>query len=164
MTTDDAVTIFNQIGQRAGRLEPMLEQLHPKDWIAKGAPDTYVAQWDSILQQFRAVQSDMGTLAQHPGGMTESMQALFRVQATHLALDSLLGGVRKYQNPALADLIESVAAENNADIEGLERYVLGLAGEKEQQFAVVDHEAQRCRAVLSRQPADPAAKNRRPSQ
>ena len=164
MTSEDAVAIFNQIGQRAARLEPMLEQIHPKDWTAKGAPDTYVAQWNSLLDQFRAVQSDMAALAQHPSGMTDSMRALFRLQATHLSLDSLLGGVRKYQNPALADLIESVAAENNADIDGFERYLLGLATEKEEQYAVVDHEAQRCRATLSRQPAAPASKNGRTTQ
>ncbi len=87
--------------------------------------------------------------------------ALFRLQAANLALGSLMGGVRKYQNPALADLIESVAAEAGNDIDRFQQHLLELAGEKEQQFTVVDREAQRCRAALSRQPAVPSGANRK---
>jgi hypothetical protein len=130
--------------------------------IFKGAPDAYLAQWNSTREQFRAIGSDMSALAQHPDHLTESMKALFRVQATHQMLASLMGGARKYQNPALADLIESVAAEANSDIDRFEKHLLELADEKEQQFTVADREAQRCRAILSRQPAAPAATNRKP--
>jgi hypothetical protein len=162
MTDEEVAAIFSRLSQRAARIEPMLEQLHPNDWIAKGAPDTYLAQWNSIREQFGAIQSDMSALAQHPDHLTESMKALFRVQATQLRLSSLMGGVRKYQNPALADLIESVAAEANGDIDRFEKHLLELADEKEQQFTLVDREAQRCRAALSRQPAAPAGSNRKP--
>jgi hypothetical protein len=156
------VDTFNEISQRAARLSPMLEQLHPNDWVGKGAPDTYIAQWNSTLEQFRAIQSDMSALAQHPDRLTEGMKALFRVRTAHRMLGSLMGGTRKYQNPALADLIESVAAEANANIDSFERYLLEIADEKEQQYTVVDREAQRCRATLSRQPAAPARTNRTP--
>ena len=162
MTDEEVAAIFSRISQDAARIEPMLEQLHPADWVAKGAPDTYVAQWNSMREQFRAIEGDMSAIAQHPEQLTESMKALFRVQATHLMLGSLMGGVRRYQNPALADLIESVAAEASGDIDRFEKHLLELADEKEQQFTVVDHEAQRCRATLSRQPAASAGTNRKP--
>jgi hypothetical protein len=152
----DIVAVYNQISQRAARIEPMLQQLHPKEWIANGAPDTYLAQWTTANQQFRAIQSDMAELVQQPENMTESMKALFRIQTAHQMLGSLMGGVRKYQNPALADLIESVAAEAGADIERIERRLVEMAAEKDQQFTVVDREAQRCRATLSKQPAQPS--------
>jgi hypothetical protein len=161
MTDEEVVAVLNQISQRVARIEPMLEQLHPNDWIAKGAPDTYLAQWNSTREQFGAIRSDMSALAQHPDHLTESMKALFRMQATEHALGSLMGGVRRYQNPALADLIESVAAEANGDIDRFEKHLLELADEKEQQFTVVDREAQRCRTTLSRQPAAPASTNRK---
>lgn len=148
------VAIFDGISQHAARIEPMLEQLKPNDWVAKGAPDTYVTQWNSTLEQLKAIQNDMSALAQHPDQMTECMRALFRVQASHQALDSLMQGLRRYQNPALAELIESVSAEDQSNIDRLEQYVLKLSGEKDQQYAVVDSEAQRCRATLSRQPAE----------
>ena len=66
MTDEDVAAIFSRLSQRAARIEPMLEQLHPNDWIAKGAPDTYLAQWNSIREQFGAIQSDMSALAQNP--------------------------------------------------------------------------------------------------
>lgn len=158
---DEIAMTFTKIAQRAGRLGPMLEQLHPKDWVAKGAAETYVAQWNSVLTQFRAVQTDMTALAQHPGHISDTMKGLFRLQATHPAVDSLMGGTRKYQNPALADLIESVASENLADIDKVERYLVQITMDEEQQYAVVDHEAQRCRATLSRQPAQPSRNTNR---
>jgi hypothetical protein len=162
MSDEEVAAIFSRISQRAARIEPMLEQLHPNDWIAKGAPDTYLSQWDSIRRQFTAIESDMSDLTRHPDRLTDSMNALFRMQATHLALGSLMGGVRKYQNPALADLIESVAAEASGDIDRFEKHLLEMSTEKERQFTLVDREAQRCRANLSRQPAAPAGANRKP--
>jgi hypothetical protein len=153
MADEDVIAMFNRISQRAGRLEPMLEQLHPNEWVAKGAPDTYVAQWNSLRQQYAAMQSDLADLSQHPDRLTDSMRALFRLQAANQALGSLMGGVRKYQNPALAELIESVAAESARDIDGFEQHLTEMADAKEQQLALVDKEAQRCRAMLSREPA-----------
>ena len=154
ITDPQIVEVFNGISQHAARMEPMLQQLRPNDWVAKGAPDTYVMQWNSALEQLRAIQNDMSALAQHPDQMTENMKALFRVQASHQALISLMGGLRRYQNPALAELIESVAAEDQAELEHFQQYVLQLANDKDQQYDIVDKEAQRCRATLSRQPAE----------
>jgi hypothetical protein len=155
---DEIAMTFAKISERAARLEPMLGQLHPADWVTKGAADAYIAQWNTTLSQFRAVQADMAGLSQHPGHISDTMKSLFRLQSIHPMLDSLMGGTRKYQNPALADLIESVSSENTADIEKVERYLVQITNDQEQQFAVMDHEAQRCRATLSRQPA-PAARN-----
>ncbi len=153
MADEDVIAIFNRISHRAARLEPMLEQLHPTEWIAKGAPDTYVAQWNSLRQQYTAIQSDLADLGQHLDRLTDSMKVLFRIQAANQTLGSLLGGVRKYQNPALAELIESVAAESARDMDGFEQHLTEMSDAKEQQFALVDREAQRCRATLSREPA-----------
>jgi hypothetical protein len=155
------VAAFNGISAHAARMEPMLQQLKPDDWVAKGAPDTYVTQFNSAIEQMHAIQSEMSALAQHPEQMTECMKALFRVQSSHRALISLMEGLRRWQNPALAELIESVAAEDRTDLDLVEQYVLQLATEKDQQYAVVDSEAQRCRATLSRQPADTPKPNKR---
>jgi hypothetical protein len=148
--------IFDGMSKHAARIEPMLRQLKPAEWVAKGAPDAYVAQWNSALVEIQGIQTDMSSLLQHPDHMVDAMKALFRVESSHQLLGSLMGGLRRYQNPALADLIESVAAEDHRDIERLQAYLLDLAGTKEQQFELVDKEAQRCRGMLSRQPADSA--------
>jgi ABC-type transport system involved in cytochrome bd biosynthesis fused ATPase/permease subunit len=147
------ISVFNRISQQTARLTPMLAEVHARDWVTKGASETYVAQLESAQQQVKAVQTEMGALAQHPDHMQDCMKGLFRVQALHGSLESLMGGLRRYQNSPMADLIESVAAEDQSDLEQLQSYILDLANQKEQEFLVVDHEAQRCRASISREPA-----------
>ena len=131
----------------------MLAQVRSEEWVAKGAPDTYVAQLASTRRQLDAIVADMSSLSARPEQMQECMKGLFRIQAFHRSLDSLMGGLRKYQNPALADLIQSVAAEDQSDLDQIQTWVLDLANEKEQEYKVVDREAQRCRAILSKDPA-----------
>jgi hypothetical protein len=158
------ITVFNRISQQTARLVPMLEQVHAHDWIAKGASETYSAQLASAQTQIQAIQADMSALSQHPDRMQDCMKALFRVQAFHGALDSLMGGLRRYQNSPLADLIQSVAAEDQTDLQKLQNYILDLANQKEQEFLVVDHEAQRCRATISREPAPARGVRKAPQQ
>lgn len=147
--------LFNSISRHASRLDPMLQQVRVKDWIAKGAPDTYAKQLASAQGQIARITAAMASLAQKPDKMQDSMRALFQVQGFHRLLDSLMGGLRRYQNPALADLIQAVAAEDQADLEKLQQYILDLIDEKEREYQVIDREAQRCRASLA-QPVAPA--------
>ena len=130
-----------------------------------GYPDLADRHWDPLWEAC----ADLGMPVNfHIGGSATSMSWLGSMpwpsldDERKLALGSLMGGVRKYQNPALADLIESVAAEATGDIDHFEQHIIEMADAKEQQFALVDREAQRCRATLSRQPAAPPASNRKP--
>jgi uncharacterized protein HemY len=61
--------------------------------------------------------------------------------------------VRRYQNPAVAELIEAVAAEDQADLDRVEQFLIELATQKEDQLKVMDAEAQRCRGMLLKQPS-----------
>lgn len=147
--------IFTRISQRTARVEPMLQQVRAEEWVAKGAPETYIAQLASARQQIQSIEIDMTVLAKRPDQLQTAMKSLFRVQAFHHSLESLMGGLRKYQNPALADLIQSVAAEDQTDLEALQNYLLELATGKEQEMQVMNREAQRCRAMISQQPLTP---------
>lgn len=160
ITSQEVSEVLTRISQNAGRVAPMLDQLRVTEWVSKGASETYTTQWNSTKSQFASIQADMTSVAQHPEQMVEGMKALFRIETAHRMLGSLMGGLRRYQNPALAELIESVAAEDRANQEKLQQYLLELGSEKEQQLEVMNVEAQRCRAVLSKQPAVPA---RRPA-
>jgi hypothetical protein len=155
------IALFQRISQHPARLLPLLEQVHADEWIAKGAPETYAIQVAGAKQQIRAIGEDMSALAQHPDRMQDCMRALFRVQAFHGSLNSLMAGLRRYQNTALADLIQSVAVEDQEDIGKLQGYILELANQKEQEYLVVDHEAQRCRATISKEPVTPGKAVRR---
>lgn len=147
------IAMFARIGAYAGRLTPMLEQMKTAEWIAKGASETYGQQAATAVTQLGAVRQDMAELQRHPEKMQDAMKALFRIQTFHRTLDSLLGGLRKYQNPALADLIGSVAVEDAPDLQKVQDYILELANQKDQEYQVVEREAQRCRGVISREPA-----------
>ena len=146
------------VPQHAEKIEPMLRQLNPADWVFKGAPQTYVTQWNAALSEIQSIKIDMTNLGQHPDQMSEELKALYRIVSYHQGLRSLMGGLRRYQNPALADLIESVAAEDQGDLDRMQQYLLELATDREKQFEVVNTEAQRCRGILSRQPAEPVRK------
>ena len=134
------------------RLKPLLEQVKPQEWVAKGAPQAYVTQWSSARTQVQYMATSAGNLAREPERLTFAMDTYFRLQALDAVLISLGEGVRKYQNPALADLIRGVFSEGSATREKLSHYVMEVAATKEQELQVVTEEAQRCRLSVSRQP------------
>lgn len=144
--------VADEISKRADRLQPMFDQVHAADWVAKGAPEAYVSQWNSLNSQNSAITTDMAVIAQHPEAMSDIMKALFRIHRFDADLTGFLAGVRRYQNPSLADLMESVASGDQNGVEKLQQYALDLAGEKERQLDVEDKEAQRCRGTLATQP------------
>jgi hypothetical protein len=89
----------------------------------------------------------------HPDSLEDGLKALFRIQVFQRTLNSVLAGLRRYQNPALADLIVEMAAETAPDLQALEAHLLEVAGQREREYVIVEREAQRCRGVLSREPA-----------
>jgi hypothetical protein len=148
---DLAATVRN-ISAHVERLTPILEQVRAKEWLAQGAPETYLAQQKSSLDQAKGLAQAAQALLPRPDHLPDVLQVLFRIQSLDSALGSLAEGLRKYQNPALADMLTSTEAENTANREKLQQYTLKLAVEKEQQFQTVDQEAQRCRQNLSTRP------------
>src|SRR5919197_283408 len=61
-----AIDLLNRIAGDARRIEPMLDQIHVQEWIAKGAAETYSAQLASAKQQIHAVGTEMMALTQRP--------------------------------------------------------------------------------------------------
>ena len=129
---EPTIALYSRLAEHAGRLIPMLAQMKTEVWVAKGASETYVQQTTSVTVQLQAVQHDMRSLQQH--------------------LDSVLSGLRRYQNPALADLIVSVAGEDTPDLQQLENHLVEIAAQKDKEYTVVEREAQRCRGMLVREP------------
>jgi hypothetical protein len=138
-------------GAQVNRLGPVLEQLAPEDWIKNGAPEAYVAQWQAAQQELRYVINAAKVFENQPERLSAALDAYFRWQALEERLRSLVDGTRRYQNPALGDLLMSVVGENTSNRDQLRQYITDLAGQKEQELAVIDGEAQRCRDNLNRQ-------------
>jgi hypothetical protein len=148
MTEYDAAKLFNTVADQTQKLGPMIEQINTSEWVAKGAAPTYNQLRDSALAQNQAIVRAMRDLVQHPSKLSDCLSALFRIQSMEMELISLDPGLRKYQNPALADLISSLLAEGNRNRDRFREYVVDLASHKEEQFDVADKEAQRCRESI----------------
>src|SRR5205823_978033 len=127
-------------------------------WVEKGASDTYVMQLKSSKEQARALANQAKDLAASPERLSASLEVLLRIQGLETMLASLGEGVRKYQGAAAAQSLASAAAQNGAARERLQRYVVNLAAEREQDLAVMDREAQRCRGVLTQAPPNSTRK------
>ena len=141
------------VAAQSGRVLPLIEQIHPKQWVSAGASDTYVQQWDSAHTQAASLKLSSENLVREPARLTRGTSA-------DREREALIDGVRKYQNPALADLLRSVLSENSASRQQLRQYLTDLASIKEQESKVMDQEAQRCREMISRQPiATPSKKS-----
>jgi hypothetical protein len=58
-------------------------------------------------------------------------------------------GMHRYQTPASAQALASLQAESGANRDRLQRYIVNLAAEREQELHVMDQEAQRCRGTVT---------------
>jgi hypothetical protein len=130
----------------------MMDQIKPEDWVKKGASETYVAQWKTSEEQCKALIADARALAQAPDKLVDVLKVLFRVQFLEISLGSLEEGLRKYQNPAMAELVNGTRAENIPNREKLQQYAIDLADQREQDYKIADTEAQRCRGQIVTQP------------
>ncbi len=156
----DVRKMLDSLDRQTQQLKPMLEQVKPKTWVEKGAPEAYVQQWQTAQDELKYVLMSSENLAKQPDRLTLALDTYFRMQAMESTFGSVIEGIRKYQNPALADLLRAFVAENGTNRDRLRQYIQDLAAQKEQEFTVADREAQRCRGALVQQPAP---KERKPA-
>jgi len=144
------------------RLKPILDEFKPQDWTRQGAPQTYVAQLKSAQDEIGFLVRTAETLAKQPDKLTLTLEVFLRLEAMETMVDSLGQGARRYQNPALADLLQGVVSETAGSREKLRQYLVELATAKEDELRIANLEAQRCRSTLIRkQPAKTQAKPER---
>jgi hypothetical protein len=83
------------------------------------------------------------------------------MEGVEAILGSLRDGIRKYQNPELATQLTRLMAETSNNRDKLRNHIQDLAATREQEFNVMDQEAQRCRGIMVTQPATAANRNRK---
>jgi hypothetical protein len=137
--------------QQTQRLAPILDEVKPEDWIDKGAPAAYIEQRDSVRNEIGYLRQTATQLSKKPDSLPGALQVYLRLQALESMLDSLSQGVRRYQNPALADLMQAAISDNDVHRGRLKDYLVELAETREAEFRIMDEEAQRCRASQLRQ-------------
>src|SRR5450755_3094845 len=84
------------------RLTPILDQLHPEAW--RDAPPGYVDQQRLIKVQLQSIVLVTQSVLRDPERLPVVLDLFFRFENFDVMLGSLLEGVRRYQNSALADL------------------------------------------------------------
>ena len=151
----DISQMLDALASQAKRLKPILDQLNPQEWVAKGAPDAYVSQWRYAQTELVYLTDSAKALGKQPERLTLALDTLFRMQSLEMRLISLVDGVRNYQNPAVGDLLVGVLGENSTNRDRLRQYITDLAANKEQEFQIADKEAQRCRGMLGKQAPAP---------
>jgi len=149
--------VLQEISGHGARLVEALGRINVRPWIDRGAPETYLEQWQSATEQAKALAGTAGVLAHNPERLSAGLEVLFRIQALETMIGSLEQAMRKYQKPGDAAALAALAAENGVNRSRLERYLVNLAAEQEQQLQVMDSEAQRCRALLVA-PSQPSRK------
>src|SRR5215469_3450920 len=151
--TWDIAPIIADFSDKSARLKPLLDQLTPQEWVKKGAVDSavdiYVNELATAKQELDYFSKSAQLFVQQPEKLTLALDAYFRWQTLHSRLETLREGARAYQDPALADLLESVFGLNASNQDKLRRYIADLAAQREEEFGVINQEAQRCRATLS---------------
>lgn len=140
------------------RLSPLVKKIDPAKWA--GAPEAYVSQQSAILNQIQYIAQVVGSLAKQPERMTLALDVYFRLQAMESQVLSFTDGIRRYQNPAVADLLASLTNETAASRERLREYVKELVAAREQERDLLEKEAQRCRSLPPR--VTPVAKPKAP--
>lgn len=159
----DVSKSVGELAAQVAQLKPLLARLTPQDWVRKGAPEAYVAQWQGAQQELGYLDQTARALEKQPEQLTAALDVYFRLQAVEWRLESLSEGARKYQNPAAGDQLAEAVGADATKRDQLRQYITDLATQNQQEFAVVEREAQRCRdeqnKLTPRPAASPAKKN-----
>ncbi len=144
--------LFTDLAAQSTRLQPLIQQLKPNEWVAAGAPKSVAALWQTAASQNQALSAQAGVVARTPEKLADSLRLLEQLHTVEESVAELLPSVAQYQNPALAQLIAGMEEEGKPARDAYAQRVLDLAAEREAQFEIADHEAQRCREILSKEP------------
>ena len=152
--------VLQEIGAHFSRLLAALERIDTKSWVDKGAPEAYGEQVQSCKLQAKALSDGATALARNPEQLAAALELFFRFQGVETMLSSVEEGMRKYESPADAQALASLEAEEGANRDRFQRYIVSLAADRERQLKITNEEAQRCRGILTA-PAPATAKSRK---
>jgi len=148
-TAWEIAPVLEEISAHAARLLPELDRVNASEWVNRGASDTYLEQLQAAKDQTKALADQAKVLSRSPEKLSAGLVVLFRIQGLEAIIGSLLEGMRKYQGAAAAQELAALAAENGANRDRFQRYLVNLAADEEQRVAVMDKEAQRCRSMVA---------------
>jgi hypothetical protein len=149
----DVRKILADVQKDSDQLQPLLSQMNPQQWYdKKGAPSTYIIQWQTAQRQLNDVRYSTKQLAQKTESLPLALDTYFRLEALEVTTRSLEEGAQKYAPRETADKLNALIAHNFNSRERFRDYIRDLAQSVEQNFKIADEEAQRCRGIISKEP------------
>jgi hypothetical protein len=94
------------------------------------------------------VQNAVARWSAQPDKLSLMLETLIRIESMDQQAISLSQGVRKYHNPAVADILDSMLNSFSGDLEWLRSQSLEMARQREKELEVAQKEAQRCRTQI----------------
>lgn len=150
----DVRTIVKNVVANTDQFRPLLAQINPQQWYdKKGAPSTYILQWQTAQRQLKDVTYSAQQLSQKTEDLSLALDLYFRLEALEVSARSLNEGAQRYDTREVADKLQALIAHNFNTRERFRDYIRDLATSVEQNFKIADEEAQRCRAMISKEPA-----------
>src|ERR1700761_1417313 len=73
----DARKLIDALSQQAAHLKPIMDQVQPAAWQAKGASATYVAQWKTAETQLKYLIASADAFARDPERLPVGLDAYF---------------------------------------------------------------------------------------
>jgi hypothetical protein len=132
------------------QLAPVLEQVNPSRWSDSAAAAQYVPHYQTALREVEAMPAAVQEFSSQPEKLSVALRLLFRIDGLNSSAGLLGQGVRRYQNPATADILDATVRQSANTRDVLRQHVQDLAALREKELEVADKEAQRCRSQLAR--------------
>ena len=139
-----------QLAGQADRYRQAATDLKLDAWVAKGAPEAYRGQQQSVQREAEYLKLVGSRLAANPEKLSLALDAFFRLQTIETVLVSLTEGAGRYESQQVAQGMSALLTENSVTRGKLRQYVMDLSVSQEQEQAVALKEAQRCMTILSR--------------
>jgi hypothetical protein len=149
----DARKIIAKVVTNAQQLTPLLQKIDPQSWVQKGAPGAYILQWQTCQGQLRDVQTVANRLSQSPENLPKVLDLYFRLESLELTVRSIGEGAQTYDDRTVASQVLRLAGSSFDSRQRLREYLTDLAESNEANCEIADEEAQRCRGMISREPA-----------
>jgi len=130
---------IQKLGQDVGGLKPVFDQIHPGSWTVEGGSEAYQKQQKACADGLAYVQNAVTRWSAQPDKLSLMLETLIRIESM---------GIRKYQNPAVADILDSMLNSLSGDLEWLRSQSLEMAQQREKELEVAQKEAQRCRTQI----------------
>src|SRR4051794_30318939 len=90
----DVRKIITNLQNDTSNLQPLLRQINPQDWYdKKGAPSTYILQWQSAQQQLNDVLFASRLFSQKAESLSMGLDTYFRLEALEVTERALAEGV-----------------------------------------------------------------------